>query len=163
QGFRVEAVSLTGIAQDFDIGQKVHLYGAHSLAAALGTPAIARIEGKARGSPAAYLRITRAGKKTPDVIPEPDIGRRARAGRLANGRLVHFQYPINGVPPLDAITAHPGDGLPAIDHPGQIVEQYFACQRGFAGSGHPRDHAQACRGDLYINVPEIMPVRPPYA
>src|SRR5471030_2385005 len=77
QRFRVEARAMANVAQHFHVGKETHLDALHALALARGTASYARVEGKARGAPAAHARLARVREKPADRVPETDIGRRA--------------------------------------------------------------------------------------
>src|SRR5579862_6146654 len=81
----IEAQSAAALAQHFDVRQKAHLDGARARALAFGTAAAAGVEREAAGAIAAHARLAGAGKQRSNVVPEADVGGRARA-RCASDR-----------------------------------------------------------------------------
>src|SRR5690606_15887327 len=128
----IEAGPIAGVARHFDVGQEVHLDGAHALAFADRAAAIAGIERKARRAPAAHAGFAGVGELAAHVVPESDVRGRARTRRLADGRLVHFQHPVDGFPAGDLFAAMPARRLALRYGLQQVVEQYFARQGGLA-------------------------------
>src|SRR5690606_37997432 len=135
---------------------KAHFNGAHALALANRAASITRIEREAGGAPAANLRIACFRKLTSYIIPEADIGRRARTRRFADRRLVHLKYTVQAFPAGDIVTTTPWRRCLGADHSLKIIQQDVARQRGFAGAGDPGNHAEAALGYANIHVPQIM-------
>jgi hypothetical protein len=90
QSFRSKTGPAANLAGNRHIGQKTHLDLLYSLTLALLAPTFLGIEGEPAWPIAADSRLRRLGKQSPDSIPKTHIGRRARAGSFANGRLIHF-------------------------------------------------------------------------
>src|SRR5690606_23680320 len=131
-GVAVETFAIAAVAQNLDVGEEAHFYGAHALSFAHRAASFASIEGEARSRPAPYPGFTCIGKQFAHVVPEAHISGGAGARRFAYGRLVDFQYTVDGLPAADAGAAMP-HGLFASAHClRKIVEQHIARQRGFA-------------------------------
>src|SRR4051812_36983662 len=94
QSFRVEAGTIACIASHFDVRQKTHLNLLQSLASAgIAAPAW-RIERKTSRIVPAHARFLRARKQLADGVPEADVRGGTGARRLADRRLVDFQYAV---------------------------------------------------------------------
>src|SRR5690606_14341592 len=158
QRVAVEALAVAGVAGYLDVGQEAHFYGAHALAFADGAAAVAGIEGEARCIPAAHTRITGFGEELAHVVPEADVGGGAGAGRLAYGGLVDLEHPVYLFPAVDADAALPRRRCTRRDGAGQVVEQHFAGQGGFARARDAGDDAEAADRNLHVDVVQIVQV-----
>ena len=99
-----------------------------------------------------------------DGVPESDIGGRAGARRLADGRLVDLEHPADRLPARDRLAAmkRPSRAARATGAAGratqalEIAQQHVARQRGFAGSRHAGDHRQAAERNARIDLAKIV-------
>jgi hypothetical protein len=105
QGLGVEARAVAGLAGHLHIGQKAHLDGAHALAFAAGQRPAPVLKLKRPGV-AARLGLQRVGEQLADGVPEADVGGRAGARRLADGRLVHLEHAVDGAEAFDGAASH---------------------------------------------------------
>src|SRR5262249_43474546 len=110
-------------------------------------------------------RLRRAGVDAADLVPEADVGRRAGARRLADGRLIHFEHAVDV---LDATHGAAPDqlrgrlrplvaGAVAIDHPSlEIRVQDIARDRGLAGARDTRDHHEPAERNADIGLAHVV-------
>ena len=98
QRVRIEASAAANVAQDLNIGQKVHLDALHALALAGLAAAAGGVEGETAGRKPSHPRLDRIRIHAADGLPESDIGRRAGARSLADGSLVDFEHAADGLP-----------------------------------------------------------------
>src|SRR6478609_4984894 len=87
-----EALSATSLASDFYVGQEAHLDGLHALTFARFATSTRGVEREAAGFISAHARFARVGEHLADGIEETDVGRRTRARRLADRRLIDFEH-----------------------------------------------------------------------
>ncbi len=154
--FRIEAPSTAYIAKHPHVGQEAHLDLLHALAFT-GLAASARgIEGEASRPVAADTRFGGFGEHAPDCIPEPDVGRRARARRLADRRLVDLEHTANLAPATHFATT--GEPAPVLaiavwraEQSLEIVVQHITRERGFAGARDAGNCDQAAERHLGLD------------
>src|SRR5471032_680446 len=99
QRFRIEALTVADVARYFDIGKEAHRDGAHPLALADRAAAVAGVERETRGRVTPRAGFQSVREQLADGVPHADICCRARARRLADRRLVHFEYTVDGLEP----------------------------------------------------------------
>ena len=88
-------------------GRKLISMVLHALAfAGVAAPA-GGIEREAARAVAAHARLGRVGEELADVVPEADVGRRARARRLADRRLVDLEHAPDRLPAANGLAADP--------------------------------------------------------
>src|SRR5260221_8032834 len=110
----VEARAVAHLARDLHVREEAHLDGLHALAVAAVAAPAGGIEREAARGVAADARLLRVGEELADVVEEADVGRRARARRLADRGLVDLQHARYRFPTLDALRAGHGARLLAI-------------------------------------------------
>ena len=88
EGGGVVAFAVAGFAVDPGGGQEIHFEFHPAVALALRAASALGVEGEARGVEAAHAGLGELGEERADVIEDLDVGRRAGAGGLADGRLV---------------------------------------------------------------------------
>src|SRR5678815_4711009 len=93
------------------------------------------------------LRLERVGEQLPDRVPEADVGRRARARRLADRRLVDLEDAVDRLPAVDAVAALPARLAVAGVDELQVGEQHVARERALAAAGDAGDGDEALEGD----------------
>ena len=96
QRLGVEARTAARLAGHFHVGQKAHLDPLQPLAFACLASPPGRIEREAARRIAAHARFGHFGVEPADLVPEPHVGGRAGARRLADRRLVDLQHPPDG-------------------------------------------------------------------
>src|SRR5690606_36467034 len=99
----IEALSAADVAGYLDVGQEAHRDRLHALAFAGLAASAGGVEAEAARAPAAQPRLGRVGEEPADRVPEADVGRRARARRLADRRLVDLEHPRDSFPVLDRV------------------------------------------------------------
>ncbi len=92
---------MTIFARHQHIGQKVHLYGAVSVAFAGLAAAARNVEAEATRLVAANLRLGQSHKELADVGEDAGVSGRIRARSAAYGRLVHRYHLVNILKPLN--------------------------------------------------------------
>src|SRR4029078_9598334 len=95
QGLGVEAPPATRVAQHLDVGQKDTRDGLHALAFAGRATSFTRVEAEAADGVAGDLGFGGTRVYAANIVPETDVGGRAGARRLADGRLVHLEHALN--------------------------------------------------------------------
>ena len=99
-------LAAAGFAGDLDVGQEAHLDLLHTLAFAVLAAAARAVEREAPRPVAAHARLGRLREQAPHGIPEPDIGGRAGARRLADRRLIDLEHAADLLPPFERATPH---------------------------------------------------------
>ena len=101
----IEARAAAGLAGHLHVGQEGHLDPLDALSLArLAAPA-RRVEREARGRVAAHARLGHLRVEPAHLVPEADVGRRARARRLADRRLVDLENAADRLPAGDGAAA----------------------------------------------------------
>ena len=142
QGLLVKTESAAALTGHLDVREEAHPDLAHTLAFANVTAPPVDVEGEPPRLIAAHPRLGRVGEQPADVVPEPHVGRGARARRLADGCLLDFQHAPHRIPAGDVTaTPQPPSGSPPapLPHqPVQVLVQHVAHQRALAAATHPR-------------------------
>ena len=115
QRFAVVALALADVAGDVDVGQKVHLDLDDAVALAGLAAAALDVEREAAGLVAARLGFRQAGEPFADRRERAGIGRRVRARRAADRRLVDVDDLVEMLDAFDAVVR--GGGLAGIVEP----------------------------------------------
>src|SRR5437660_1314393 len=118
-------------ADQFDVGQELHLDSDRSIALTDLTTATGDIEGKTSGIVTARLRLTRGSENVADVIECLDIGHRIRSWSASNGTLVHENnvgYPLQTA--FDNTSS--GAGITSLQYSFNCFEQAIMDERGLA-------------------------------
>ena len=134
------------LAIDAHVGQEAHLDLLEPLAlAAFATPA-RRVEREPARVVAAQARFGRRGEQLADLVEDADVGRGARARRLADRRLVDLEHAADALPTLQALEMRQFRGLTAArsDAAREIVLEHVAQQRALAAAADAR-HADEPR------------------
>ena len=108
QRLAVVALALADLARDVDVGQEVHLDLDDAVALAGLAAAALDVEGEAARLVAARLRLGQAGEQLADRREDAGVGRRVRARRAADRRLVDVDDLVDVLEALDARRARPG-------------------------------------------------------
>ena len=159
QRLGVEALAIADVAKHAHIRQERHLDALHPLAFAGLAAAALGVEREPAGRPAAHARLVRLCKNAADRIPEAHVGRRARARRLADRGLVHFEHAAHTLGPLEGLAAFERDvGFrPPLSHQlGEVRVQHIAGERGLARAGHAGDDGEASQRHARADVPEVV-------
>ena len=169
QRLLLEAVAAARLAADGHVGQEAHLQLLHPLARALRAAAFVHVEGEAAWPVAADARLGGGREQRAHVVPDADVGGRAGARRLADGRLVDLQGAAQRLPPLDRAAADPaGAGRTARAPPRprrqplpHLVEQQPARQRALAGAAHAGDAGDRRQRDAHVHPAQVVQRRLP--
>src|SRR5690606_5513552 len=120
--------------------------------------AVAGVEGEPSRAVAAQTGLFGVREQLADVVPEADVGGRARARRLADGGLVHFEHPVEMLPAVDRVAADrfrlAARALAV--QAGRVIVQRAARERARARSGHAGDTYEPLQGDLDVDVPQVV-------
>ncbi len=103
QRLAVVALAVADVAGDVDVGQEVHLDLDDAVALAGLAAAALDVEGEAAGLVAARLGLRQAGEPVADRGEGAGIGRRVRARRAADRRLVDVDDLVEELEALDAV------------------------------------------------------------
>ena len=76
------------LAEEFDVGEKLHLYRYGSVALASLATAAGNVEGEVPGGVPPLLRFRQRGKQFADSVECLDVGNRIRAWGAADRRLI---------------------------------------------------------------------------
>src|SRR2546425_5793425 len=95
QRIGVEARAAAGFARYAHVREEGHRDLLQALAFALLAATAARVEREAARGPAAHPGFRRIRKQPAYLVPEPYVGRRAGARRLADRRLVHLEHALD--------------------------------------------------------------------
>ena len=155
----IEARAAAGVAGHLDIGQEAHFQCAHALTLAYRTASVARIERETTRPPAADARLVGVGELFAHVVPEADVGRRARARRLADRGLVDLEHAVDGTPSIDATAPAPARVRAAGDRGAEIVEQHLACECRFAGARDTGYDRQVADRDAGVDMAQVVKIR----
>ncbi len=167
QRFGIEALPAARLATHRNIRQETHLDLLHPLPLTRLAPPPFHVEGKAARLVSAHARFRRLRKQPPDAVPESHVRGGTRARRLADGRLVHFQYTAHRLPPLDCAASGKSrcaftPFAPPLPHHGrQARTQHVLHQRAFAAAtdaGHTHEPPQR---HPHIEVLQIVEPRSP--
>src|ERR1700676_4243905 len=164
QRFRIEASAAADVAQYLNVGQEAHLDALHSLTLAGLAAAAGRIEGKPAGCKPAHARLRGIRVQSADGIPEPDVGCRAGARRLADGTLIDLEDTADFLPARDCVASFErGLGFAGTigsmgphQQPFQVAQQHVARQRGLAGTRHAGDHRQSRQRNAGVDLAKIV-------
>ena len=164
----VEAPPAAHVAQHLHVRQEAHLDRLHALALAGLAAAAGGVEGEAAGGVAADARLGGAGVDAADLVPEADVGRRARARRLADRRLIDFEHPVEvlraraprrsraGRPARRAAPARAAAAPFSPSEALQVRVQHVARHGRLAGTGHAGDHHQAAERDAHVDAAHVV-------
>ena len=93
--FAAEPLSVAGFAADERRGQKIHFQFDGARAFTFGTTPLRAVEGESPGRVAAQTRFRQLREQVANFVEEPHVGRRRRARRASDRRLVHFVNRFN--------------------------------------------------------------------
>src|SRR5882724_4851447 len=105
QGLRIESFAPADVAEHLNIRQETHFDALHSLAVACLAASARGIERETAGGESAHARLGGVGIQSANGVPESNIRCRARAWRLADGRLIDLQHAADGLPSRDGVAA----------------------------------------------------------
>src|SRR5690606_7374213 len=128
QRLGVETRAVAALARHAHVGQEAHLDLLEPLPFATLAAAARRVDREPARLVTANARLGRAGVELADLVPDADVGRGARARRLADRRLVDFEHAADALPAVDARDARER-GLAAAtrrDEPRDVVVQHVA-------------------------------------
>ena len=155
QRFAVVALALADVAGDVDVGQKVHLDLDDAVALAGLAAAALDVEREAAGLVAARLGFRQAGEPFADRREGAGIGRRVRARRAADRRLVDVDDLVEMLDAFDAVVR--GGGLAGVVEPARqrLVERVDE-QRRLAAAGHAGDAGEQAERNFGGDVFEVV-------
>src|SRR5262249_32217509 len=127
-------------------GEGVHLDAQDAVAlAALAGPAL-HVEGVAAGLVAAGLRLRQRREEIADVREQAGVGRRVRARRAADRRLVDVDDLVDVVRAVDAVVGA-GRGLAVVQPRLQRAQERVDDQRRLARARHAGDAGEQADGE----------------
>ena len=103
QRLAVEAMALAHRAGDPDVGQEIHLQPVRAVALARLAAAAGDVEAEPARLVAAALRLGQLREQVADLVEHLDVGRRVRARRAADRRLVDGDQLVEMLEPFDAV------------------------------------------------------------
>ena len=92
QNAGLEAGALAVVADQFDVGQELHLHGDRAVALAGFAASSGNVEGKMARGVAAAVGLRRGGEQLANDVERLDIGDGIGARRAADGRLIHQDH-----------------------------------------------------------------------
>ena len=141
----VVAPPLADLARHVDVGEEVHLDLDEPVALArLAAPAL-HVEGEAPGAVAAHLRLGQLGEELADRREEPRVGRRVRARRAPDRRLVDVDHLVELIEPLDAVVRARAAPWPDRSGARASGSRMSVDQRRLARAGDAGDRDEAAR------------------
>ena len=158
QRVAVVALAVAHLAVDVHVGQEVHLDLDRAVARArLAAPAL-DVEAEPAGLVPAHLRLARLAEERADAVEDARVGRRVRARRAADRRLVDVHDLVEVVE-----TRHPsvlaGDPTRTV----QLGREHFVedavDQRRLARAAHPGDGGEHAERELGGDVLQIVLAR----
>ena len=169
QRLLIEASAAARLAADRHVRQEAHLQPLHPLARARRAPAAVDVEGEAAGAVAADARLGGGGEQGAHLVPDPHVGGRAGARRLADRRLVDLQGAAQRLPPFDRAAADPrgarrapGAARRARRQPfAHLIEQQPARQGALARAAHAGDAGDRRQGDAHVHAAQVVQRRLP--
>src|SRR5690606_7401941 len=154
----VVALTVADVAGDIDIRQEVHLDLDDAVAlAGLAAPAL-DVEGEAARLVAARLRFGKAGEPVADRREGAGIGRRVRARRAADGRLVDVDDLVDIFEAVDALVLG-RDLARAHDAAGGGLVERLDQEGRLAAAGNARDGREDAERDRGRDILQIVSFR----
>ena len=155
ESVRIETAPVADIAGDVDIGKEVHFDLDGPVALAVFAAAALHVEGEPARLPTPRLGLRQGGKEIADPGEYPDIGRRVRTRRAADGTLVYIDDLVDGLESLDraVIAFLPGRAHDTVRNDG--IEQIRE-QGRLARSGDARDAGKQSQLELDVDALEIV-------
>ena len=99
ENFGIKAPALALRAFDRGVFHEIHVHPHRAHAVAIGAGAFCHIEAEMAGVKAAQFAFGQFGKEIADIVEQFDIGRRIRARRAADGRLVDGDHFVEMIEP----------------------------------------------------------------
>ena len=137
----VEALAAAALAVHAHVGQEAHLDLLQALPFAALAAAARDVEREPARVVAAEPRLGRVGEELADLVPDADVGCRARARRLADRRLIHLEHAADALPARrGSCRFASAGGLAAArgDEPREVVVQHVADERALAAAADAR-------------------------
>ena len=154
---------LAFLANQFDVGEKLHLNRDGAVALTGLAAAAWNVERKMPGGKSTLLRLRQGSEQIADAIERLDVGHRVRARRASDGRLIHQHDVVQIVRTLDAVPVWSGRlaaiGLLLRAHQRlikHVVQQARLARSRYTRDGH--DHAQR---NLQIDTLQVVCARAP--
>src|SRR5690348_5209965 len=151
----VIALAATDLAQDVNIGHKVHLNTALAFTLAVLTPAARDVERKTPCFVTTLTRFRQHGIEIADISEDTCIGCRIGTWRPSNRRLINANHLINVLRPGNGFVS---SGLfpRSIELAGQGFVQNVVYQGGFAGAGNPGDHCNDAERKSNVYAAQVV-------
>ena len=158
QRLAVVALALADVAGDVDVGQEVHLDLDDAVALAGLAAAALDVEREAARLVAARLGLGQAGEPFADRREGADIGRRVRARRAADRRLVDVDDLVEMLQALDALER--GGVLErAVELARDGLVERVDDERRLAAAGDAGDAGEGAERDLGGDVLQVVAAR----
>ena len=146
------------LAGHVDVGQEVHLHALHPVALAGLAPPALHVEAEAARGVAVHPRLGQEGEEVADQVEELGVGRGVAAGGPADGTLVDVDDLVDPVKTLDP-GVFPRHQLGAVEVTREGAVKDVAHQRGLPRSRHPGHGGEDTKGDLDVQVAEVVLAR----
>ena len=153
------AFAVAGRTPQIHIAEKLHFHMRESIAPAGGTTPHSGVEAERPGGEAPAPGRFRTAENLAYGCPNSHIADRVRAGGSADRRLVHQFDEINRLVPFDPPVSTGSLQRNSLELPQRMV-QHILHQGGFAGTAHSGDTNEPPQGNPYINVVQIVLLRP---
>ena len=150
----LEASAAAFLADELDVGEKLHFNGDGAIALAGLAAATGDVERKMTGGEPAALGIGRRGKDFANGIKGLEIGGGVGAGRASNGRLIHDHDFAEMLIALEALAELADACARALR--GERAVQNIVNQSGFAGAADAGDHREHAQRKHEIHVLKIV-------
>src|ERR1700682_2240937 len=155
QCFLVVALTLADLAGHVDVVQEVHLDLDDAVALAVLAAAALDVEAEAARSIAAHLRLWHLGEELANVGEHPGVGRRVRARRPSDGRLVDVDHLVDEAEPGN-LAGGTRTVFRTIEVLRQAAIQNVAHQRALARAADAGDTDQLAQREIHIDVLQVV-------
>ena len=153
----LEARAAAFFADEFDVGEELHLDGDGAVALAGFAAAAGNVEGKMAGGVAAALGVGRVGEDFADGVEGFEVGGGIRARRAADGRLIDDDDFADFGVAFDAVAEFLDAGAVALG--GERFVEDVVDDRGFAGAADAGDNGERSERNHQIDILQIVDVR----
>src|SRR5262249_29690194 len=146
---------------DVHVGQKIHLDPAQAVALAALAPAALDVEAEAARAVATLAGFRQHGEELADGRKYPGVGRRIRARRAPDRRLVNFNHRVDVLAPHDR-TVRTGALHRAVELLRQRAVKHVVHEGGLARAGNARDDGEHTEWKIDIHVFQVIRDRTQY-
>ena len=155
QRLAVVAVAVADLARHVDVGQELHLDADDAVALARLAAAALDVEAEPARLVAAHLGVRQAGEEVADLGEQVGVGRRVRARRPADGRLVDVHHLVQVFDPLDRLVpARPLLG--AVDAHVERLVQHLVHQARLAAAADAGDADELAQREAHVHMLQVV-------